>query len=199
METEATGDLNGDGRPDLAFILLAPDFRGAPPRSSPYDSAGSYANPRMFGIAFGQAGGGYRLALGNHRFLPPKWAPNGASQGWMLFGKGSLELRGGSLRVLFEYTRGNRIFTFRWRDGRLRLIGFDNAGVDGGCFHGLSVNFLSGRAKSSAGRIDRERDLVRWTRLKSRALLTVEQIGNGEDFDPDGLIARHPLTCGIER
>jgi len=186
VETQAEGDLDGDGTADLAFILLAPDSAGAPSR---------YANPRIIGIGLGRPGGGYRLVASDRRFLPPKRAPNGGSEGWMLFGKGSLDAGGGRLRIVFEYTRGHRTFTFGWRQGGLRLVGFDTAAVDGGCVRELSANFLSSRARIGAAAIEADKPSVRWQRLPPRAGPSLEQIGPGEEFDPGGLLARFPLTC----
>lgn len=196
VETQARGDLNGDGAADLAFVLLAPDRPGARLRSNPHDDdPTSYANPRMLGIAFARPEGGYRLAVGNRRFLPPKWAPNGLSQGWMLFEDGSLDATRGRLRVTFQYTRSRATFTLRWQNGAFRVIGYDSAGVEAGCLHSLSVNFLTGRAKMMAGNIDEERQRVLWRSLARRPLLSLDEIGEGEEFDPQGLSTRFPLRC----
>lgn len=198
IETQARGDLDGDGAPDLAFILLAPDIPGAPRASGPYDGPTAYANPRMLGVALARPGGGYRLVVSNHSFLPRKWAPNGASQGWMLFGNGSLEAKAGRLRFLFEYTRGHRTFTFRWLQGALRLIGYDSAASEGGCVREISVNFLSRRARFAAARIDGNAERVQWKRLQHGAP-TLERIGEGEEFDPERLLTRTPMPCPTAR
>ena len=196
VETEARGDLNGDGAADLVFVALAPDRPGAPLRSNPYDEdPSSYANPRMLAIAFARPEGGFRLAVTDRRFLPPKWAPNGLSQGWMLFEDGSVEITRGRLRIIFQYTRGHRTFAFRWQDGALRLIGHDVAGVEGGCLHALSVNFLTGRAKMTAGWVDRDEERIRWRAIGRRPLPSLAAIGDGEQFDPHELWMRFGMTC----
>jgi|GEM_PF-351760 len=196
IETEARGDLNGDGAADLVFVALAPDRPGAPLRSSPYgEDPSSYANPRMLGIAWGLQNGGYRLAVADRRFLPPKWAPNGLSQGWMLFEPGSVEVSRGRLRVIFDYTRSHRTFTFRWQDGELRLTGYDSGGVGAGCATHSSVNFLTSRMRLTAGHIDRDETRVVWRRLPRRPLLSLEEIGEGEEFDGLGEITGPALEC----
>jgi hypothetical protein len=197
VETEARGDLNGDGRSDLAFVLTAPDVPGARPRSGPDGDPGSYANPRILAVAFAGRQGGYRLAVGNQRFLPPKWAPNGLSQGWMLFEPGSVDIVRGRLRIIFQYTRSNATFTFRWQAGALRLIGYDSVGVEAGCLHALSVNFLTGRARMAAHNIEEDEERPLWRRVPKRPLLSVEEIGEGEEFDPYGLSSRFTLRCRV--
>jgi len=199
VETETRGDLNGDGASDLAFVLVGPgdvDPR-RPPRIG--DAAPREPNPRMLAVAFARRGGGYEIALLNRQFLPRRTPPNGASAGYMLFEEGSLDARGGRLRIIFEYTRGHRTYTFRWQDRAFGLIGYDSAGVEAGCLHHLSLNFLSRRAKLTAGYIDQDESLVRWRTLAPRPLMTADRIGDGEEFDPYGLESGFPLRCPERR
>ena len=189
VETHARGDLNADRIADLAFILIAED-------AADYLAEASPPSPRMFGIAFGRRDGRYALALLEQAFLPPKTPPNGLSQGFMLFQDGSLDASGGRLRITFEYTRASTTFTLRWQSGAFRIIGYDGGGVEGGCLHHLSVNFLSHRAKLTAGWIDQDEQQVRWRKLPRRPLMTVAQIGDGEVFDPFGIWRNFAMTCG---
>ncbi|HEX6376289.1 MAG TPA: hypothetical protein VFZ91_11280 [Allosphingosinicella sp.] len=195
VETQASGDLNGDGAADLAFVLIGPGDvdPDRPPREG--SATPREPNPRMLAVAFARAAGGYEVALLNREFLPRRTPPNGLSVGYMLFEDGSLDARRGRLRVIFEYTRGHRTYTFRWQDRAFRLIGYDSASVEGGCLHQLSINFLSRRAKLMAAYIDRDDEQVRWQNLAPRPLLTVQQISDGEEFDPYGLEHDFPLSC----
>jgi len=197
VETQARGDLNRDGLPDLAFVLLAREVS----RAAGSTEAGKLppGPARILAIAFAQPRGGFELVLRDHRFLPRKRPPNGLSQGYMLFENGSLDASGGRLRTVFEYTRGHTTFAFRWQNGAFALIGYDSADVSGGCLTQLSIDFLSSRAKMTAGYIDSEKDQVRWRSLARRPLLTLDRIGNGEDFDPYGLLTAFPLTCSQTR
>ncbi|HEX8580190.1 MAG TPA: hypothetical protein VF655_11440 [Allosphingosinicella sp.] len=180
VEREARGDLNRDGLPDFAFVLIAakPD-----------------PNPRMLGVALGKAGGGYTLAALNSAFLPAKRRPNGLSEGWMLFEEDSIAIAKNQLHIRFEYTRGHRSFTFGWRAGTLQLTGFDSVAVGGGCLDQLSINFLTRRAKMSAGWIDAPDPKPVWRTLPPRPLLSLQALGDGEELDPYGLITSFPLRC----
>jgi hypothetical protein len=192
IETRAAGDLNGDGAADVALVLLGPDGPSEPPRGEAWLETGAR---RIFAIAFARPVGGYALAVRSAALLPRKRPPNGASQGWMLFEEGSVGVARRRLRVRFEYTRGHTTFTFRHEGGALRLIGYDSAGVEGGCLHSLSINFLTRRARLLAGWVDREEQAVRWRRLPARPPVTLEEIGEGEAFDPHGLLTGFPLSC----
>lgn len=192
VETEAPGDLNSDGLADLVLILLA---RGTPPADPAPDREASIGAPRILVIAFARPAGGYELILADRMFLPSMRAPNGLSAGWMLFEDDSVDISDGRLRIIFEYTRASTIFTFRWEDRAMKLIGYDSAGVSGGCFRGLSINFLSNRARFEAGWIDLEEKQSRWRNLQPRPLFALGEIGDGEDFDPYGLQDDSPVTC----
>ena len=196
IERQATGDLNRDGRPDLALILIDPDPVHFEPRGRDAFEMLSAGNPRILAIAFAGTESGYRLALADALLLPRRRRPNGLSEGFMLFEDGSLAIDRGRLRITFQYTRAHTDFVFRWQDGRFRLIGYDSAGVSGGCLHAVSANFLARRAKLTAGYVDRDKEQVRWTKLPRRPLLAMADIGEGEALDPEGLVSGFPLSCG---
>jgi hypothetical protein len=48
----------------------------------------------------------------------------------------------------------------------------------------ISVNYSTGRMKISTGSIENDKTKVRWRTLPKRPLLTVDQIGDGMEFDP---------------
>ena len=193
IETSAAGDLDSDGGADLVLVLLADD---EPPAAAlPSGTWELDSGPRrMLAVAFARPEGGYRL-LRHTGFLPRKRPLSGASQGWMLFEDGSIDASRGRLRIAFEYIRGHRTFTFRWEGDAFRLIGYDSVEVAGGCFQQLSINYLTGRSKWTAGWMDRDEELVRWSRSAPGAPLTLDQIGEGEEFEPEDLSTGFPLSC----
>ena len=195
LERQAAGDLNRDGRPDLAMIFLEPDPAHLEPRSrNAFEMLGA-GNPRILAVALAHPEGGYRLAAADAAFLPRRTGPNGLSEGSMLFPAGSLAIDRGRLRIRFERTRGYTSFALRWQKGAFRLIGYDSAAVAGACLHRLSVNYSSRRAKLVAAWVDGEEELVRWRKLPAAPLPALAEIGEGEAFDPFGLLTGFPLSC----
>lgn len=189
-ETELRGDLNGDGIADLAFTLRAQDPANVIAHSglgqSPLDS-----NPRILAIAFGRAGGGYALAIQDHRLIPRHTDPV-LSDAFDPEAR-NLTIQRGTLRVTLHsfasagsWGAGNRSFTFRWQEGRFALIGFDSMSVHrgSGATEDVSVNFLTRRMQLSTGNIEHDRKRVQWRTLPARPLLSLGQIEDGMEFDP---------------
>ncbi|HEX3442744.1 MAG TPA: hypothetical protein VHT93_20590 [Pseudolabrys sp.] len=190
IESQKSGDLNGDGRADVVLVLRDADphnvvdarERGGPQN---YDT-----NPRIIVVAFAAAAGGYDLALENHtlvgRTTEPSAQdpldPNGVQAG-------GVEIRKGTLQVTLGYFAGNmgrKTYTFRAHNGHFELIGYDSIDVDrsSGTIDQVSANFSTRRMKHSGGKISDDADKVTWTTLPAKPLLTVEQIGDGLDFQP---------------
>lgn len=202
VEREARGDLNGDGAADLAFVLrmsdpanvLANDNLG----ENPFDT-----NPRILGVAFAAAGGGYRLAVQDHALIPRREYPNlsdpfGADDADFEIARGTLRLSLYRFANAGGWDMGPTAFTFRWQQDALRLIGFDFTNVkrNTGCITALSINYLTRRARLSVGRIDSETDeRVNWRNLPARPLAAIGAAGDGLAFDPEGLVSGFPLDC----
>lgn len=186
VEAQAVGDLSGDGRADLAVVLrmndpanvLAHDGLG----DNPFDT-----NPRILAVALGVPGGGYRLAAQDHRLIARRDYPTQSDpfEQELAIARGSLNV---TVRLFMNaggWGAGSSSFRFRWRDNGLRLIGYDHMDVqrNSGCMTRLSINYLTGRVRRSSGRTDLDRETVRWSRLPVRALLPIDRIGDGLEFD----------------
>jgi hypothetical protein len=190
MEIKQSGDLNGDGRDDVAMVLRAIDERniidmrgqGGPEK---YDT-----NPRILMVAFANAVGGYDLALENHtligRTVEPTAQdpldPNGVQEG-------GVEIKNGTLQVTLGYfggDMGHTTFTFRFQGGRFALIGYDSINVERsqGIMRSVSVNYATLRMERSIGKISDDVNKVTRTKLAAKPLLTMQQIGDGLDFRP---------------
>lgn len=79
-------------------------------------------------------------------------------------------------------------FIFRWQNGHFMLIGYDDSTVhrNTGVIDGISVNYLTRCVKHSKGNIANGDETTRWSRLPPGPLLTLAQVGDGLDFDPEG-------------
>lgn len=196
VELSAPGDLDRDGRSDLAIVLRMND----PANVVPIDFCGETldTNPRILAVALAEEGGGYRLGLQNHELIPRR--ENACAVDW--FGAPeSLANERGTVRIALErfmsaggWDMGTTSFTFRWETDDLRLIGYDYRNVrrNSGEVGELSVNYLTGRAKLTQGRMDQDRETVRWVSLHNRGSVSIHTIGRGLDYDPEALVSSLP-------
>ncbi|RYD96210.1 MAG: hypothetical protein EOP61_18390 [Sphingomonadales bacterium] len=194
LETSAEGDLNGDGRPDIAFVLRGAFTANRVKQEmceSPLDT-----NPRILGVAFAEEGG-YRLVLANHTLIPRRENSCATDP----FDPAGFSIERGALRVGLDRMMsmgggdmGSTGFTFRWQEGAMRLIGWDYSNVQrySGAMVTLSLNYLTRRAKTATGRTDSDKEKIVWSRLPAAPLLTLDAVGDGLAFDPDGRIENMP-------
>lgn len=200
LEQSQTGDLNGDGLPDLALALHQADPHNIVKNDGGMCGETLNSNPRILAVALALPGGGYRLAMQNHSLVPRYDSP--CADDWFAAdseGGGGITIERGTLRVRLSYfmsaggwSMGNRTFTFRWQQDALRLIGFDymNAQRNTGEMTTLSANFAAHKVRIARGTTDSDKEKVRWSALPVRPLLTIGQVGNGTDFDPGGLVSK---------
>jgi hypothetical protein len=193
LEVKRTGDLNGDGKPDLVLVIKQNNSRNVIRHDAmgrnPFDT-----NPRILAVAFARDGG-YAIAVENHTLIPrPEFPtmddpldPNGVQPG-------GVEVKGGTLRVTLGrfmsaggWGMARSTFTFRWQNGRFELIGFDSRETqrNTGEIVDTSVNFSTGRM--SVTRMNMENDAPgkpQWSRLPRGQLRSIDQIANGLEFEP---------------
>ncbi len=187
LEAKATGDLNGDRLPDAALVLQMNDPRNLV--ASTFDPNEKYnSNPRMLVVAFARKGGGYALAAADHRLIPRLENQNQDEP------FDEVKIVGGTLRLKMHvfmsaggWRMGGSAFTFRWRDGGFKLIGFDRDSVmrNTGETEEVSINYLTGRKLLKTGNIGTSVAKERTVRMRRKPLLDLTQIGDGLMFDPD--------------
>jgi hypothetical protein len=191
IEIQKSGDLNGDGRDDVALVLRALDDRNVLDTRGQGGPENYDTNPRILAVAFANASGGYDLALENHTLVArttfpgeqDPLDPNGVQEG-------GVEIKNGTLQVTLGYFGGNmgrKTFTFRFEKTSFRLIGFDSVDVERskGLMNDVSINYLTRRMKHGTGHISDDKDKVTWKTLPQKPLLTMDQI-------VDGLMFREP-------
>jgi hypothetical protein len=150
-------------------------------------------NPHLLLVAFADRAGGYRLVASNHGLF---LRPDQPATGDLPPGLDTIRLERGSLVVFFEYLRGWASYRFRWQEGEMQLIGYDDAGVSGGCQTSTSINYLTGRVRLTAGYVDQDRSRTATRRLERRQRPTLEEIDLTEFFPEEG-IGGEPLWCAV--
>jgi hypothetical protein len=193
IESRAEGDIDGDSRPDLALVLRSRDRKNVIPQEMCGETLDT--NPWMLAVLLARPGGGYRLAVENHALIPRR------DDACRLDGLAAIAVERGALRLDFErmmsaggWDMGTTTFKWRWREGALRLVGFDYSNVsrNSGATGAISINYPAGRVKISTGNIDSDREKVRWTTLRRRTAPTIEEVGDGLAFDPEKLVSSLP-------
>ena len=194
LEAQAKGDLNGDGAEDLALVLHAtnPNNVMANPDGLGVDKLDT--NPRMLAVAFAFARtAGYELALENHTLIPRRTDPvmddpfDSIAASGLEVARGTLRLRLGVFASAGSWSMSTIATTFRWQNGRFELIGYDRTDTNHGSgeIEGLSINYLTRRAKRTQGNIESDAEKSRWETLPRAPLLSLDEVGDGIEFDPD--------------
>jgi hypothetical protein len=189
--TSVRGDLDRDGRTDLAFVLrtarpVTTITRYGMSSGQPFDSS-----PRLLAAALATPGGRFRLAFQNDVLIPRPYTP--LHDGWM-FEEGSLAVERGALLISLghlESSVGTRTFRLRWQEGAFRLIGYDLTDVHRytHCTNTISVNYSTRRMRTGFAPDGDSPERARWRTLAMRPLLTVDRIGDGMAFDPEGAVS----------
>jgi hypothetical protein len=188
IEIQKSGDLNGDGRDDVALVLRGLDERNIVDMRGQGGPENYDTNPRILMAAFANPAGGYDLALENHTLIARTTEPsaqdpldpNGVQEG-------GVEIKNGTLQVTFGYFGGNMghfTYTFRFDTAAFKLIGYDSVDVERfkGAMRQVSINYVTRRMSRSAGSISDDKEKVTWTKLPVKPLLTMQQVGDGMEF-----------------
>jgi hypothetical protein len=192
LEAQASGDLNRDGNADLVLVIrqnnpanVIEDFEGL--GEKPFDT-----NPRILAIAFwDKPSGHYNLQLENHTLIPRRTEP--AAEDPFNKESGIAIVRGGfQVRLSWFMTAGgwetfNAAYTFRYDAGRFELIGYDRDTVHRGSgeTRAVSINYLTGKVKTTTGHMSRDAVKTRWRTLPQKLSPAIESIGDGLSFEPN--------------
>lgn len=187
LETQATGDLNGDGAEDIALVLLDQDSNNV----LKIDGTTFDSNPRILVVALADGQRGYRLAASNHTLIS---RPDNRNQDDKLVGikilKGTLRVALQNFMTMGGWTVNNYTYTFRLRKGTFNLIGYERTDTarNTGEVETLSVNYATVRYSTEKGNIENNKTTIRWHRLPAAGSpITLAQVGDGMDFQPPGI------------
>ena len=192
---KAVGDLDGDGRDDLALIV---QNDRQPEALSGFNQDGEQGRkfwPRVLVVALADANGaGYRQLLANAAFVPPhqfRSLDDVLDGDAMAISKGVLSVSFHQFASMGSWSMGNTDYKFRHRDGAMLLIGMERYTIHRATleYSQTSMNFLSHRASVTAGN-DNEDTPVKpkttWHRFDDEAP-DLATIIDGTDYWPEGL------------
>jgi hypothetical protein len=192
VEKAIKGDLNRDGRPDLAVILKGGDANcivqpdGAP---EPMDT-----NPRLVLIAFGTKTG-FSLQLVNPRVIPRIDDPHmddPLNLDAFKIRQDVLRLGLTSWRSMGGWTTFSSTFSFRWDGSRMRMIGFDRDTThrNSGETETLSVNFVTGTVRAATRSIEGDRVGTGRSLRIPQKLEALETMEDGLGYEPKQKVKR---------
>lgn len=190
MEAKGVADLNADGITDAVMVV-----RGIDPRlvlsNSGLGQSRMDTNPRMLVVGLGVKGGGYRVVVQNSTLITRNALPTMEDPFDSVTG-GGLSVKGRTVRVqlgMFMNAGGwgmyNVTYSFRWQNNRFELIGYDRNDTqrNSGETRSLSINYSTGKVKLQTGNISDDRLKEEWRTLPDRRLLSIDEIGDGLEFD----------------
>lgn len=185
LESQAAGDLNGDGLPDLVLVMLDQD----PHNVVSFDGGDSLdTNPRLLVVALAKKGGGYTRALQNHTLIERHEESNidDPLQEPPTLSHGVFRVKLHFWASAGSWSGSERQFTFRYEGGCFRLIGYDYDHMmrDTQDTEVISINYLSGKVKQVSGNDQTGKSHTKWSVLPKQGPLCLDQIGDGLIFDP---------------
>ncbi|NUZ04199.1 hypothetical protein [Piscinibacter koreensis] len=191
VKARADGDLNGDGRPDHAFVLHQTDPRHVLDNRGNLGSERLDTNPRVLAVAFAQPDGGLALALQNATLIPRHDSPT------MDDPFAGITVRRGALQVALHFwasagswETSEVRFTFRLQQGCFRLIGYDRSSTHRGSGETTetSANLSTRRVETRSGNIASDKPV----RLRPGVLAPgtppcIDEVGDGASFEVEAL------------
>jgi hypothetical protein len=144
----------------------------------------------MLVVVFGSKGGGYDLAVANHKLIPRRTNPNQDPPfNGVTIAKGVLRVTMHEFLEAGGWRSGTSSFVFRWQDGALRLIGYDRDAIikNTGATEKVSVDYPARRMVTTTGTMAGDvEDRTETVTLPRKPLLTLDQVGDGLMFEPAG-------------
>jgi hypothetical protein len=185
LDKLASGDLNGDGRADLALVLQKTDPANLVKRWAG-DDARFDTNPRVLLVAFCNRDEGFTRVATDYRLI------SRLTNGNMDDPFASIAIHKGVLRVGLQvfmnaggWWAGSYAFRFRWQGRDFRLIGYDRSGIKRNTLEadGLSINYLTGDRIVSGSGPEESKPWSKRQRVARMPLIKLGEIGDGLEFE----------------
>jgi hypothetical protein len=173
-----TGELNGNGRPDVAVLMRMADPRNIKPVTGSHYYKTDDTNPYLLAIGFGRENG-FVLATSHHALFPREIAP---MHGDDPPGPETVEIRRGVLTSTFGQLRGFDRLHFRWDQHAFTLIGYDCGGLVGDETWSVSANYLTWKARIGKTEIGSDRSKVSVVGLRPRPRPTLDRVNWERDW-----------------
>ena len=191
VEAQAEGDLNKDGLADVAFVLRDTSAANVIDNAEGLGVPSLDTNPRILCIGFKDAAAGsYRLVLRNHTLIPRTESATVDDafdkDGGLTVARGAVSIELNFFASAGSWETSDTKLTFRYGHGHFRLIGLERSTAqrNSGEMTRLSVNYSTRRAEIYTGTIESDAEKLKVLWLPSRPLPTIEEVGNGIEFEP---------------
>lgn len=184
--SKAQGDLNRDGRSDVALALWTEEAS----KAEHYTITQVWPFYRLV-IALVQPNGNYRLVTDSQSLLEPPGYSGGHEDP---LAADNLRIVRGSLDISRELLRGHYRYRFRWSDNAFRLIGWEYGGSDGRCITETSINFLTRKATVRTEALDENGESRSFVRKMKGRLVTIDE-ASAEDYFPERDMVGPPTYC----
>jgi len=165
VEARLDGAVDTDARPDVVLLLRD----GDPANVVHNDGLGVDTldtNPRLLVVLAAEADGGYRRLAQSDQAIRRNTRPeisDPLEEGGLSLERRVLSITTGFFSSAGSWSMGHTTHKFRWQDGCMRLIGYDDSSVqrNTGETTDISVNLLTRRMTRTLGNIEDERTTVR--------------------------------------
>ncbi|MGY4515531.1 hypothetical protein [Lysobacter sp. HA18] len=186
IESRLDGPIDADAKADAVLLL-----HNADPRNVLHNDGFGVqeldTNPRLLVVLVADPAGGWRRVAQSDRLIrrndnPTREDP--LEEGSVSLDKRVLAVTVGFFANMGSWSTSRTTYKFRWQDGCMRMVGFDEDSVqrNSGETTDVSVNLLTNKASRTVGSIEDDRTHVRRYTLKSRAPVCLETVN--DEFDP---------------